>query len=112
MYSFKEREREVWDIGDAYPLLCSSSRLEAFHSEPLKETSIPVNTEAGSTVLVKSPKVSRKTDQINMIEDLSGAVHLSQDDDHLIIDKLLELPQVADHLHLQLCADLKTNIVI
>lgn len=47
-----------------------------------------------------------------MIEDLSGAVHLSQDDDHLIIDKLLELPQVADHLHLQLRADLRTNIVV
>lgn len=41
-----------------------------------------------------------------MLEDFRGAVHLSQDDDHLVVYELLELPQVADHLHLQLGSDL------
>lgn len=42
-----------------------------------------------------------------MFKDFSGAVHLSQDDDHLIVYELLKLPQVTHHLHLQLCSDLK-----
>ena len=42
-----------------------------------------------------------------MVKDLGGTVHLAQDDDHLVVDELLELPQVAPHLHLQLGADLK-----
>lgn len=41
-----------------------------------------------------------------MLEDLSWAVHLTQDDDHLIINVLFKLPQIAPHLHFQLCADL------
>ena len=44
--------------------------------------------------------------QVHVVEDLGGAVHLAQDDDHLVVDELFELPQVAHHLHLQLCADL------
>lgn len=46
-----------------------------------------------------------------MVKDLCGAVHLAQDDNHLIIDELLELPQVANHLHLQLCANLKGKVI-
>ena len=42
-----------------------------------------------------------------MVKDLSGAVHLAQDDDHLVVDELLELSEVTGHLHLQLCADLR-----
>ena len=42
-----------------------------------------------------------------MVKDLSGAVHLTQDDDHLVVDVLLKLPQVTSHVHLQLCADLR-----
>jgi len=44
--------------------------------------------------------------QVNVVKDLGGAVHLAQDDDHLVVDELLELAQVARHLHLQLGADL------
>ncbi len=46
-----------------------------------------------------------------MVKDLRGAVHLAQDNNHLIIDELLELPQVANHLHLQLCANLKGKVI-
>lgn len=42
-----------------------------------------------------------------MVEDLGGAVHLAKDNNHLIIDELLELSQIANHLHLQLCPNLK-----
>lgn len=41
-----------------------------------------------------------------MLEYLSGAVHLTQDDNHLIINVLFKLSQVTPHLHFQLCADL------
>lgn len=44
--------------------------------------------------------------QIDVFEDFSGTVHLSQDDNHLIVYELLKLPQVTHHLHLQLCSDL------
>lgn len=45
-----------------------------------------------------------------MIKDLGGTVHLSQDDDHLVVYELFELPQVTNHLHLQLCSDLRNTI--
>lgn len=41
-----------------------------------------------------------------MVKDFSGAVHLSQDDYHFIVYELLKLPQVTNHLHLQLCSNL------
>lgn len=44
--------------------------------------------------------------QIDMFKDFSGAVHLSQDEDHLVVYVLLKLPQVTHHQHLQLCSDL------
>ena len=44
--------------------------------------------------------------QVDVFKDFRGAVHLSQDDDHLVVDELLKLPQVTHHLHLQLCSDL------
>lgn len=44
--------------------------------------------------------------QIDVFKDFSGAVHLSQDDNHLIVYELLKLPQVTHHLDLQLCSDL------
>lgn len=47
-----------------------------------------------------------KNYQIHMLKYLSGAVHLTQDDNHLIIDVFFKLSQVTDHLHFQLCADL------
>lgn len=46
------------------------------------------------------------THQEDMVKDLSGAIHLTQNGNHLIVDKLLELSQVACHMHFQLCADL------
>lgn len=46
------------------------------------------------------------THQKDMFEDLRRTVHLAQDDDHLFVDEALELPQVARHVHLQLCSDL------
>lgn len=44
--------------------------------------------------------------QIDVFKDFSGAVHLPEDDDHLVVYELLKLPQVTHHLHLQLCSDL------
>lgn len=44
--------------------------------------------------------------QVDVFEDLGGTVHLAQDHNHLVADELLELGQVADHLHLQLGSDL------
>lgn len=41
-----------------------------------------------------------------MLKDLSGAVHLTQDDNHLIIDVLFKRSQVTARVLLQLCADL------
>lgn len=41
-----------------------------------------------------------------MVEDKGGLVHLAQDEQHLVIDELLEFFQVAVHLLLQLIADL------
>lgn len=45
--------------------------------------------------------------QKDVVKDFRGTVHLSQDDDHLVVDELLKLPQITDHLHLQLCSDLR-----
>lgn len=47
------------------------------------------------------------THQKDMFKDLCRAVHLAQNDDHLIVNELLEFPQVACHVHLQLCSDLR-----
>lgn len=52
------------------------------------------------------------TYQVDVVKDLCGAVHLSQDDDHLVVDELFELPQVTHHLHLQLCADLEAHTTV
>lgn len=41
-----------------------------------------------------------------MVEDKGGLVHLAQDEQHLVIDELLEFFQAAVHLLLQLIADL------
>lgn len=41
-----------------------------------------------------------------MLKYLSGAIHLTQDDNHLIVDVLFKLSQVTTHVHFQLCADL------
>lgn len=41
-----------------------------------------------------------------MFKDLCRTVHLAQDDDHLFVDELLELSQVAGHVHFQLGSDL------
>lgn len=45
--------------------------------------------------------------QEDVVKDLGGTVHLAQDDDHLVVNELFELPEVTRHLHLQLCADLR-----
>lgn len=47
--------------------------------------------------------------QIDMFKYFSGAIHLSQDDNHLVVYELLKLPQVTNHLHLQLCPDLEKD---
>lgn len=44
--------------------------------------------------------------KIKMVKDEGGLVHLAQDEQHFIINELLELFQVAVHLLLQLIADL------
>ena len=45
--------------------------------------------------------------QVKVVEDERGLVHLTQDQEHLVVDELLVLVQVAAHVLLQLCADLK-----
>lgn len=60
-----------------------------------------------STALAKPNSRLQVSYQIDMFKDFRGAVHLSQDDDHLIVYELLKLPQVTHHLHLQLCSDLR-----
>lgn len=47
--------------------------------------------------------------KIKMIEDKGRLVHLAQDEQHLVIDELLELLQVTVHLLLQLIADLRAG---
>lgn len=42
-----------------------------------------------------------------MFKDLCGTVHLAQNDNHFIVDELLELSQVACHVHFQLGTDLQ-----
>lgn len=41
-----------------------------------------------------------------MLKNFSRAVHLTQDDNHLIINVLFKLSQVTPHLYFQLRADL------
>lgn len=62
-----------------------------------------------STALAKPNSRLQVSYQIDMFKDFRGAVHLSQDDDHLIVYELLKLPQVTHHLHLQLCSDLRNG---
>lgn len=50
------------------------------------------------------------TYQEDVIKDLRRTVHLAQDDNHLIVDELLELSEVARHVHFQRCSDLR-NVV-
>lgn len=45
-----------------------------------------------------------------MFKDLCGTVHLTQDDNHLFVNEALELPQVACHVHFQLCPDLRDTM--
>lgn len=47
--------------------------------------------------------------QEDVVKYFCWAVHLAQYDDHLIIDELFELPQVTNHLHLQLRTNLRTT---
>lgn len=54
-------------------------------------------------------RCSESTYQEDVIKDLRRTVHLAQDDNHLIVDELLELSQVACHVHFQLCSDLKNT---
>lgn len=42
-----------------------------------------------------------------MIKDECGLVHLAQDEQHLVVDELFVVLQLALHVLLQLCADLK-----
>lgn len=49
---------------------------------------------------------SESTYQEDMIKDLCRTVHLAQNDNHLLVDELLELSQVARHVHFQLCSNL------
>jgi len=51
-------------------------------------------------------QTSTRPHQIDVFKDFSGAVHLPQDGDHLVVYELLKLPQVTNHLHLQLRSDL------
>lgn len=44
--------------------------------------------------------------QKDVFKDLRRTVHLAQDDNHLIVYELLELSQVAGHVHFQLSSDL------
>lgn len=48
--------------------------------------------------------------QIDVVKDFSGAVHLSQYDNHLVVYKLLELSQVTHHLPFQLSSDLARDV--
>lgn len=48
--------------------------------------------------------------QKDVFKDLRGTVHLAQDDNHLVVDELLELSQVARHVHFQLGSDLRVTV--
>lgn len=48
--------------------------------------------------------------QEDVVKDLSRTVHLAQNNNHLFVDELLELSQVACHVHFQLCPDLWDTI--
>lgn len=49
------------------------------------------------------------TYQKDVIKDLCRTVHLAQNDNHLVVDELFELSQIACHVHFQLCADLQSK---
>lgn len=46
--------------------------------------------------------------QVDVVKDECGFVHLSQNQQHLIVDELFEFLQVAAHMLLQLSTDLTT----
>lgn len=54
-------------------------------------------------------RCSESTYQEDVIKDLRRTVHLAQNDNHLIVDELLKLSQVACHVHFQLCSDLRNK---
>lgn len=62
------------------------------------------------SLLLKGIEVfQRSTYQEDVVKDLRRTVHLAQNDNHLIVDELLELSQIACHVHFQLCSDLKNT---
>lgn len=62
------------------------------------------------SLLLKATEVfQRLTYQEHVVKDLRRTVHLAQNDNHLIVDELLELSQIACHVHFQLCSDLKNT---
>lgn len=52
----------------------------------------------------------KRTHQINVVKDECGFIHLTQDQEHLVVDELLVLLEVAAHVLLQLITDLKERI--
>lgn len=52
-------------------------------------------------------RCSEATYQEDVIKDLRRTVHLAQNDYHLVVNVLLELSQVACHVHFKLCSDLQ-----
>lgn len=55
----------------------------------------------------KKQKQKKTPHQVDVVEDERGLVHLAQDQQHLVVNELLVLLQVAAHVLLQLTADLR-----
>lgn len=67
-------------------------------------TALDAKSSSGGTLVVFG-----STYQEDMFKDFCRTVHLTQNDNHLIVDVLLELSQVARHVHFQLCSDLENT---
>lgn len=94
-------------LGGAHPEPRSSSRFEAFHSDPWKNHSSRVKQWCwgeGEAFRRDLPPVDAY--QVEVVEDEGGLVHLTQDEQHLIVNEFLEFFQIAAHLLLQLVPDL------
>lgn len=57
---------------------------------------------ANAAVLLQ--RCSDATYQEDVVKDFRRTVHLAQNGNHLIVDELLKLSQVARHVHFQLCS--------
>lgn len=103
-------------VDNTHPQSRSSSRLEAFHSEPYRHTHtkryLAEKWPLGHWIKAQrwakwATKNNNTRHQVDVVEDERGLVHLAKDQQHLVVNELLVLRQVAAHVLLQLTADLR-----